>query len=83
MAKKGEEIVFRYLIEDQDGEVTDEVSQSVMQGYFEFWGQSTMVVEHGTPMGVFPIAIIVPVGIAREKQTGKVYLCKPNHIVFK
>lgn len=82
MGKKGEEVYYRYLMDVPDengkdtGELSDIASESVREGYFELWSQMDSFIPPNFIMKMV-------VGIVRDKTTGKVHLCKANHITFK
>ena len=62
-----------------NGDVLNEQSEFVHQGYFEYWGPSSRVVYSNG----FPVVMLMTIGICQDKTDGQVYICPPNTIKFK
>ena len=67
-----------------NGQVTNQASDIYRDGYFEYWGQSDVITyqENGTG-GYLPIIRHVVVGVVQDKETGKVYICNAEQIIFR
>jgi hypothetical protein len=75
------ECFFSPLITDEKG-TTNEPANIVKRGYFEYWGQSTVVSYQMVGESYIPIIQNVVIGICHEGSTGKVFESLPSTIKF-
>ena len=83
MLSKQRECYFSPLIQDENGDLTNASSDIVKEGYFEFWGPSSILIWVGDVVNPTPIALNKVIGIFQEKSTGKVFLANPETVTFK
>jgi len=80
---KQRELYYSPLLLAGDGELTLTTSDTIYEGYFEYWGPSSELRYIQSEMGNIPVALPLTLGFVQDKLTGKVHACMPWNIKFK
>ena len=81
--KRFRKVKFYPLTEDTiiEDDKPKEEGEIWIDGYFEYWGQSTSLIWHRVDSNILPVVQNFILGVVRDRN-GNVYTCLPDKIRF-